>query len=811
MSCAETTSSTSKQQLTQVDMSRKLLQTRLKQLRNKKLSPSLKKKNANRVSKHHPKNQAKRDAQKPSTTVDASDLKWKPVEVPDTLDDFGGFYGLEEIDGVDVKVVNGKVQFIATGKSKIEKNPGEKKDGIDVDGDAQMEDVVEFKNLDDIKDGELSAPSSSSEDESDDEEKPGPDDKGGSDDDDMAGSEAEAEADSDADSDGAGDNSIDGDELETNVFNPDIDISNIEPPVLPEWTEAMDLSFTTLQGLSQLGFLRPTEIQAKTIPLALQNEDIMGKASTGSGKTLAYGIPILETLVKDRTASERPVGLIFTPTRELAHQVTQHLQKVAGAIYEKNQYSIISLTGGLSIQKQERLLGYKGSARIVVATPGRFLELIEKSKEFIKRFSQIDTLVLDEADRLLQDGHFDEFEKILKHLGRARNVKGGSKSDGWQTMVFSATFSLELFNKLSTASWKSLKKAAGEDDNEMEAVLKHLMTKIHFKSKPVIIDTNPEQKVTSQVRESLIECLPTERDLYVYYFVSMYPGTTLVFCNAIDSVKKLNNYLNNLKISSFQIHSSMSQKNRLKNLEKFQQQAHNNDFLNKPTVLLASDVAARGLDIPGIKHVIHYHLPRSADVYIHRSGRTARADSEGVSVMICSPQEAMGPLRKLRKVLSNKSDVRKGRKWQKDVDLLPVEPDIVSQLRERSVLASELADDELATKSLSKDDNWLKKAAEDLGVDFDSEEDNKDVYLARNKTKKINKTLGKQEARNMRHELNELLSKPLRKDLRRSYLTGGLVNLADSLVKNKGHHNIIGHDKVDALDVLKQKNKGRKR
>ena len=313
------------------------------------------------------------------------------------------------------------------------------------------------------------------------------------------------------------------------------------------------------------------------------------------------------------------------------------------------------------------------------------------------------------------------------------------------------------------------------------------------------------------MRESLIECLPTERDLYVYYFVSMYPGTTLVFCNAIDSVKKLNNYLNNLKISSFQIHSSMSQKNRLRNLEKFQQQAHNNDFLNKPTVLLASDVAARGLDIPGIKHVIHYHLPRSADVYIHRSGRTARADSEGVSVMICSPQEAMGPLRKLRKVLSNKSDVRKGRKWQKDVDLLPVEPDIVSQLRERSVLASELADDELATKSLSKDDNWLKKAAEDLGVDFDSEEDNKDVYLARNKTKKINKTLGKQEARNMRHELNELLSKPLRKDLRRSYLTGGLVNLADSLVKNKGHRNIIGHDKVDALDVLKQKNKGRKR
>ncbi|KAH3659458.1 hypothetical protein OGAPHI_007469, partial [Ogataea philodendri] len=113
-------------------------------------------------------------------------------------------------------------------------------------------------------------------------------------------------------------------------------------------------------------------------------------------------------------------GIIFTPTRELAQQVTKHLQNVCSMLLKKNPYMILSLTGGLSIQKQERLLKYDGSARIVVATPGRFLELIEKNEELMKRFAKIDVLVLDEADRLLQDGHFDEFEKILKHLGRIR-------------------------------------------------------------------------------------------------------------------------------------------------------------------------------------------------------------------------------------------------------------------------------------------------------------------------------------------------------------------------------------------------------
>ncbi|AET40085.1 ATP-dependent RNA helicase Ecym_5326 [Eremothecium cymbalariae DBVPG len=746
--------------------------------KNRKPGPKMKQRANNRVSKCHPKRKPLKKTSLPGNIVDASNLKWRPVQLPGTLDDFGGFYGLEEIDGVDVKVVDGKVQFITKDDSKIKTsdfndNMGDEM-GFEEHGKEDSEDLIEFKNLDDIKEGELSALSSSD-----------------TEDEDMEDALSVPKSDSEEETeDQEG-------KLKPEVFNWQVDLDDIELPELPAWSNKMKLSFFTLQALAKLGFTSPTEIQVQSIPKALEGLDIMGKASTGSGKTLAYGIPILERLFA--STNDKPIALVFTPTRELAHQVTTHLQNVLGNLVKKMPYAILSLTGGLSIQKQERLLDYEGSSRIVVATPGRFLELLEKNEDLIKRFAEIGVLVLDEADRLLQDGHFDEFEKIFKHLNREQKTL---KSEKWQTMILSATFSIDLFSKLSTTHWKNLKN--NKENNEMEAVLKHLMTKISFKSKPVIIDTNPESKITAQVKESLIECGPTERDLYVYYFLTLYPATTLVFCNAIDSVKKLTAYLNNLKISAFQIHSSMLQKNRLKSLEKFQQLCEVNAQHGKPTVLIASDVAARGLDIPGIKHVIHYHLPRSADIYIHRSGRTARGNQEGVAVTICSPQEAIGPLRKLRKLLANDLASKTGKKWQKELTVIPIEDDILTQLRERSRLASALADDELATKSLNKDDIWLKKAADDLGIDIESDEE-KDVILSKNKNKKKNKQMAKSEAKSMRYQLADLLQIPIRKDLRRSYLTGGLVNLADNLVKNKGHNNIVGHEKVDALELLKKK------
>ncbi len=750
--------------------------------------------------------------------VDESKLNWKPVDIPDTLDDFGGFYGLEEIDGVDVKVVDGKVTFVTKKDSKVLKDSNKEKVGDDQEsvenesGSDSESELLEFKNLDDIKEGELSAASYSSSDE-----------------DEQGNIESSKLTDPSEDVD----EDVDEDVLKENVFNKDINIDDISPVNLPEWTNLAPLSMTILQSLQNLNFLRPTEIQKKSIPVIMQGVDVMGKASTGSGKTLAYGIPIVEKLISNFSQkNKKPISLIFTPTRELAHQVTDHLKKICEPVLTKSQYSILSLTGGLSIQKQQRLLKYDNSGQIVIATPGRFLELLEKDNTLIKRFSKVDTLILDEADRLLQDGHFDEFEKIIKHLLVERrknreNSEGSSKI--WQTLIFSATFSIDLFDKLSSSRQVKDRRFKNNED-ELNAVIQHLMSKIHFNSKPVIIDTNPESKVSSQIKESLIECPPLERDLYCYYFLTMFPGTTLIFCNAIDSVKKLTVYLNNLGIPAFQIHSSMTQKNRLKSLERFKQQSakqktinHSNpDSVQLSTVLIASDVAARGLDIPGVQHVIHYHLPRSTDIYIHRSGRTARAGSEGVSAMICSPQESMGPLRKLRKTLATKNSVstdlnsrstnRKPIKWQNTVPLLPIETDILSQLRERSRLAGELADHEIASNSLRKDDNWLKKAADELGIDVDSDEDdisksNSDTFLLKNKNKKMQKTINKDKVKAMRATLNELLSVPIRKDRRQKYLTGGLVNLADNLVKKRGHNSIIGHEKTNALETLKKKKK----
>ncbi|QID84316.1 ATP-dependent RNA helicase [Saccharomyces pastorianus] len=783
--------------------------------------------------------QKKKPAAKPQEMiVDESKLNWKPVEVPDTLDDFGGFYGLEEIDGVDVKIVNGKVNFVARNDSKVVKdNSKEKTETKKVPDDTQSvsspvlssdseSELLEFKNLDDFEEGELSAASYSSSDEDEqNEEKDANSNDDNKDEDEDKKDVDEKDEDEDEDED----------VLKENVFNQNINIDDISPVNLPEWTKLAPLSMTTLQSLQKLNFLRPTEIQKKSIPVILKGKDVMGKASTGSGKTLAYGIPIVEQLVTNFSQkNKKPISLIFTPTRELAHQVTDHLKKISEPVLEKSQYSILSLTGGLSIQKQQRLLKYDNSGQIVIATPGRFLELLEKDADLIKRFSQIDTLILDEADRLLQDGHFDEFEKIIKYLSveRKKSKIKNSENDNvfWQTLIFSATFSIDLFDKLSS-SHKARDQKFKNNEDELNAVINHLMNKVQFNSKPVIIDANPESKVSSQIKESLIECPPLERDLYCYYFLTMFPGTTLIFCSAIDSVKKLTVYLNNLRIPAFQIHSSMTQKNRLKNLERFKLQSakqktinHSNpDSVQLSTVLIASDVAARGLDIPGVQHVIHYHLPRSTDIYIHRSGRTARAGSEGVSIMICSPQESMGPLRKLRKTLAAKNGVsadfntkptsRKAIKWQNTVPLLPIETDIVSQLRERSRLSGELADHEIASNSLRKDDNWLKKAADELGIDVDSDDDdisksNTDSFLLKNKNRKIQKTINKDKVRAMKAELNDILSEPIRKDRRQKYLTGGLVNLADNLVKKRGHNTIIGYERMDALETLKKKKKG---
>lgn len=751
----------------------------------------------NKVSKPRKPPTLKQKLKKESKVVKAKDLQWKPVEIPDNLGDYEGFYGLEEIDGVDVQIVNGKTEFIVRDNGKVENKS--KKEETNENGENNMD--VEDNETPEVEDEKPTEQEEEEEEE-------------------FAGFEDDDNNQEDANTSERVSNNDKDDKLaESNDELNAVSFANLDLPLpddneinLPNWQEGdlgSSISAYTLYGLSQLDFKKPTPIQKETIPIALLGKDVIGKATTGSGKTLAYGIPILEkyiqslNLIKQNNKDKKinhPTGIIFAPTRELAHQVVDHLNKLA-KYSPLSTRGIVSITGGLSIQKQQRLLRH--GPGIIVATPGRMLELVQGDSELAKRLASIDIIVLDEADRLLQDGHFDEFEKILELFGKNR-PKSKSIEWKWQTLVFSATFSRDLFRKLDRHQKGKSSSLMGNDE-----IVQLLNEKLKFKDKkPTLVDSNPKEIVSGQITEALVECGPTERDLYLYYFLLMYKGSTLVFANSIDSVKRLVPLLNNLNIPAFSIHSSMIQKQRLRALEKFKEASQKNEV----AVLVASDVAARGLDIPNIDHVVHYHLPRSADVYIHRSGRTARAGKEGVSVMFCSPQEASGPLRKLRRLVAGNSNKESRLNMHNDVKLLPIEMDLVSQIKPRVEISSKLADASISSTATRKEDSWVKQAAEDLGLDdLSGLEDFEDDIIKKQRKRKEGKMLSKDETKALKYELKTLLANPIKKNTRKSYITSGLQNLAHQMVTGAHHDDVLGHEKVNALSDLKgSKNKNKK-
>lgn len=789
--------------------------------------------------------------------VSANELNWKPVEIPDTLDDFEGFYGLEEIDNVDVKIVNGKIEFLTKESNKISEKDAQVRENTIPSGqfEIDLEDIKEedkealnYTSDEEVGDGDEEIDEDVDENDKEDEKTEeskendeGVDMKDAEDKVENEQKEAEIKkkkketkvstfiASKDEDNElnipslpvtetpasktektkAKAKASSNEDDLKENTF---AQVSDINIPTdeidLPEWAE-LSLSTCTLNGLQKLGFKEPTEIQKTSIPLAIADKDVIGRAITGSGKTLAYGIPILEKALAEEAKSknlpeeirQHPTALIFTPTRELANQVMKSLRE----LFKFSPFSdktVTSLTGGLSIQKQERLLSY--GPRVLVATPGRCLELLEKSTSLAKKIASIDILVLDEADRMLQDGHFEEMKKILEILNNYRPKNIHQFERKWQSLIFSATFSKDLFGKLaSDKKPQHAKKRKNEDegDAEIREVLEILGKKLRFRSKPEYVDVNPTEVVANKITEAIIPCAPMERDLMLYYFVSMFPGTTLVFTNSIDSVKRLAPMLSNLGIPTVSIHSSMIQKQRLRALERFTRNSETANAQKTSSVLIASDVAARGLDISGIQHVVHYHLPRTADTYVHRSGRTARAGKEGVSVVLCSPQEASGPLRKLRSVIS---------KTDKVADLKPIiiDSDILDQLKERLDLSAKIAQAEVASQSIQKEKSWIEKAADELGVD--NIDDFEDDFLKRDRKRKEGKQLDKNNIKVLKAQLRDSLKKPIRKSGRRSYIAGGLNNIAHLLLANEGSKSVMGYLQQDALTVLKNHKKSKK-
>lgn len=583
---------------------------------------------------------------------------------------------------------------------------------------------------------------------------------------------------------------------------------------MSEWVP-LDLSGEMLSSIARLKFSKPTAIQAQAIPEILAGHDVIGKASTGSGKTLAFGIPIVECWIassqkaagKCPEEGKKPIALVLSPTRELAHQLTNHLKALCGGLATAPY--ICSVTGGLSVHKQQRQLE---KADIVIGTPGRLWEVLSSSKQIVAAFRHIKYLVVDEADRLLSEGHFKDAEEIMGALDRVETNEDGDDQGPppRQTLVFSATFNKGLQQKLAG-------KGRFDLNNEAQS-MEYLLKRLKFREeKPKFIDVNPVSQMAARLKEGLVECgamdkvclvgsrfecsflrmLTLLQDLYLYSLLLMHPTQhTLVFTNSISSVRRLTPMLQNLTLPALALHSQMPQKARLRSVERF--------TAAKPgtaSILIATDVAARGLDIKGIDVVIHYHVPRAADAYVHRSGRTARAENTGLSVLICAPEEVTPTRRLVAKV--HATAATKNRK-QQSVFLQSIDLDrrLVGKLKERVSLAKRIADSTLAKEKVGKEDDWMRTAAEELGVEYDSEELEKAGNWSgrgsgRKSKQKEARSMSKGEVAVLKAQLKQLLSKRVNTGVSERYIANGNIDVHELLSGLKG--DFLG--KVDGLGV----------
>lgn len=418
------------------------------------------------------------------------------------------------------------------------------------------------------------------------------------------------------------------------------------------WGQFM-LPFPILRALHDQGYLKPMPIQEKVLPVAIQKRrDVLGAAETGSGKTLAFGIPLVCHLLEDQersliteedqntevdvlpddlpedlpedfneedeisneTKSTLP-ALILAPTRELAIQVKNHLIKITKYVDIK----VAAIVGGMAVQKQQRLL--RNRPHIVIATPGRLAELIRSGADHVSRLHTLRYLVIDEADRMLEKGHFEDLEKIFEI------VNSGGYSQKRQNFMFSAT--LTCTHKVSDRKKYQPGFQPLTSDKKLQNLSKKLINK---KMKAHVVDLTTKKLTAGSLKEFRIFCSSEEKDFYLYYFIKSHPGRALIFVNSIDCIFRLVGIFEAINCPLLHIHGKMQQRQRLKHLDRFQQ--------DENAVMIASDVAARGLDIPDVKHVIHYQVPRTIEVFVHRSGRCARSGKDGMSLLFVSPEEA---------------------------------------------------------------------------------------------------------------------------------------------------------------------------
>lgn len=340
------------------------------------------------------------------------------------------------------------------------------------------------------------------------------------------------------------------------------------------------LSPEVLQGIEDMGFSHPTWIQAHMIPLALEGEDIIGQAKTGTGKTAAFGLPLL-SVMDPKIAIQ---ALILTPTRELAAQV-------AGELADMGRHTPINpvcIVGGESFDAQMKAI--KDGAQIVVGTPGRIMDLHGRGRLL---FDQTRFVVLDEVDRMLDIGFRDDIRKIFKKIPTAR-----------QTMFVSATI-----------------------DEEIDRLARQFMRpdarRLTIESQALTVSLVDQRYFSVEAWD--------KRDLLLHLLQHENPDVVVVFCRTKATVVKLARFLKDKNIPAREIHGDLSQVKRVRAMKALREK--------RVSVLIASDLAARGLDIEHITHVINYDLPDDPEIYIHRIGRTARAGRRGVAWSFVTPDE----------------------------------------------------------------------------------------------------------------------------------------------------------------------------
>ncbi|MGE4315880.1 ATP-dependent RNA helicase RhlB [Acinetobacter sp.] len=355
--------------------------------------------------------------------------------------------------------------------------------------------------------------------------------------------------------------------------------------------ETLNLHPKLKQAIDALGFKEMTPIQEKVLKFTLAGHDAIGRAQTGTGKTAAFLVSVINDLLNNPIKEQRfrgePRALILAPTRELALQIESDAKELT----KFTDLHLVTLLGGVDFDKQKAQLN-KNFVDIIVATPGRLIDFVEQKEVWL---DQIEFLVIDEADRLLDMGFIPSVKRIVRFSPRKEQR---------QTLMFSATFSYDVLNLAQ-----------------------------QWLFEPVTVEIEPEKKTNADVEQRVYMVAKTDKYKLLQEILRDEPiEKVMIFANRRDQVRKLYDHLKKDGYKVVMLSGEIAQDKRLKMLDQFKNGQHN--------IMIATDVAGRGIHVDGVSHVINFTLPEQSDDYVHRIGRTGRAGTRGVSISFLSEDDA---------------------------------------------------------------------------------------------------------------------------------------------------------------------------